>query len=43
MQLKQKSRYIMVDPDSNGESAKKEKNESLEFSNILDLYEHELN
>ena len=33
----------MVDPDSDGESAKRDKNESLEFSNVLDLYEHELN
>ena len=43
MQLKEKSRYLMVDPDSDGESGKQDEKENMEFSNILDLYEYELN
>ena len=42
MKLKEKSRYIMIDPDSDDEESAKEKDKK-QFTNVLDLYENELN
>ena len=40
MQLKEKSRYLMIDPDSEGDAKREEK---MQFGNVLDLFEYELN
>ena len=44
MELKEKSRYIMVDPDNDTENENEDqKQEVMQFDNVLDLYEYELN
>ena len=44
MRLKEKSRYIMIDPESDDIAAEKEKKkDKKKFNNVLDLYEEELN
>ena len=44
MELKEKSRYIMVDPDNDSENENEDqKQEVMQFDNVLDLYEYELN
>ena len=42
MKLKEKSRYIMIDPDSDDADSAQEKKRKR-FNNVLDLYEEELN
>ena len=42
MKLKEKTRYIMIDPDLDDADSAQDK-ESKRFNNVLDLYEEELN
>ena len=42
MKLKERSRYIMIDPDSDEADSVHDK-ERRQFNNVLDLYEEELN